>query len=259
MLKLISWNVNGIRAALRKDAFAFLQKEKPDVLCLQETRAHPEEAGDFLPALPHKAWNPAEKRGYSGTTVFSRLAPLSVRAGIGLKRHDGEGRVLTFELDDLFIVSVYTPNSQRALTRLPYRKSWDGAFLRYLRRLREEKPVIFCGDLNVAHEEIDLARPRENRGANGFTDQERSAFRAILRAGFIDSFRALHPEGGQYTWWRQGGGSRERNIGWRIDYVMISDTLRPFVKKAFILPDVMGSDHCPVGIVLDSRTPAGRG
>jgi exodeoxyribonuclease-3 len=252
MLKLISWNVNGIRAALRKDAFAFLSREKPDVLCLQETRARPEEAGDLLPSLPYKAWNPATKPGYSGTAVFSRHAPLSVRTGIGVRAHDGEGRVLAFELHQFFIVSVYTPNSQRQLTRLAYRQSWDRAFLRFLRRLEKEKPVIFCGDLNVAHQEIDLARPRENRGAHGFTDAERSGFSAILRAGFIDSFRSLHPEAGQYTWWRQGGGSRERNVGWRIDYVVISDALRPRLKKAFILPHVAGSDHCPVGIVLDT-------
>jgi exodeoxyribonuclease III len=258
MLKLISWNVNGIRAALRKDAFAFLLKEKPDVLCLQETRAVPEDVGDFLPALPYKAWNPAQRPGYSGTTVFSRHAPLSVRTGIGVKGHDGEGRVLTFELDNLFIVSVYTPNSQRQLARLPYRKIWDRAFLRFLRRLQENKPVIFCGDLNVAHEEIDLARPRENRGANGFTDQERSAFRAMLTEGFVDSFRALHAEGGQYTWWHQVSRARERNVGWRIDYVMISEALRPLLKKAFILPEVAGSDHCPVGIVLGSPSIARR-
>jgi exodeoxyribonuclease III len=256
MLKLISWNVNGIRAALRKDALAFLQKEKPDILCLQETRARPEDVGDLLPSLPHKAWNPADRPGYSGTAVFCRRAPLGVRTGIGVKAHDGEGRVTAIELDHFFVVSVYTPNSQRELTRLPYRRKWDRAFLGYLRRLGEEKPVIFCGDLNVAHQEIDLARPRENRGAHGFTDEERAGFTAILHAGFVDTFRALHPEAGQYTWWRQGGGSRERNIGWRIDYVVISEELRPRLKKAFILPAVQGSDHCPVGILLDASAVA---
>jgi exodeoxyribonuclease-3 len=251
MLKLISWNVNGIRAALRKKSFSFLDREKPDILCLQETRALPEEAGDPFPKLAHSAWNPAEKPGYAGTAVFSRRPPLSVRAGMGMKAHDGEGRVLLFELDRLYILSVYTPNSRRDLTRLPYRALWDRAFLRFLRRLQAEKPVVFCGDLNVAHEEIDLARPRENRGTHGFTDEERAGFTAILRAGFIDSFRALHPEGGHYTWWNLATRSRERNIGWRIDYVVISASLRPLLKKAFILPEVTGSDHCPVGIVLD--------
>jgi exodeoxyribonuclease III len=250
MLKLVSWNVNGIRAALRKDAFAFLAKEKPDILCLQETRARPDEAGDLLPQFPFQAWNPAVRPGYSGTAVFSRKPPLSVRPGIGVKGHDAEGRVLAVELDHCFVVSVYTPNSQRDLGRLPYRTTWDRAFLRYLLKLDQEKPVVFCGDLNVAHREIDLARPRDNRGAHGFTDQERDGFSAILAAGFVDTFRELHPEGGHYTWWLQAGRARERNIGWRIDYVVISRSLAPLLKKAFILPAVHGSDHCPVGIVL---------
>ncbi len=234
----------------RRDGFAFLQKERPHVLCLQETRAGPAEAGKVLPAFPHQLWYPAVRPGYSGTAVFSRLKPLSVRRGIGAREHDQEGRVLTVELARVFVVSVYTPNSRRDLSRLPYRRRWDRAFLRFLRRLEERKPVVFCGDLNVAHEEIDLARPKENHHTHGFTDEERAGFGAILRAGFIDTFRDLHPEGGRYTWWQVATRARERNIGWRIDYVVISKGLRPRLRKAFILDRVTGSDHCPVGVTL---------
>ena len=195
MLKLISWNVNGIRAAVRKKGFSFLDEEKPDILCLQETRALPEEAGDPFPKLAHSAWNPAEKPGYAGTAVFSRHPPLSVRAGMGVKEHDREGRVLVFELDPLFIVSVYTPNSRRDLTRLPYRRLWDRAFLRFLEGLQAEKPVVFCGDLNVAHEEIDLARPRENRGTHGFTDEERVRVRGGPGRGVRRQFSRAAPRG----------------------------------------------------------------
>jgi exodeoxyribonuclease-3 len=250
-LKLISWNVNGIRAVRRKNGFSFLAREKPDLLCLQETRALPRDAEGLFPRLPYQAWNPAERPGYAGTAIYSKVEPLSVRAGIGVKEHDREGRVLTVELEHLFVMSVYTPNSRRDLSRLPYRSRWDRAFLRFLRRLQAVKPVLFCGDINVAHEEIDLARPRENRGVHGFTDQERAGFRSILRAGFTDTFRELHPEGGAYTWWNLATRSRARNVGWRIDYVVISQSLRPALREAFILPKVMGSDHCPVGVVLD--------
>lgn len=250
-LKLISWNVNGVRAVQRKNGFSFLDEEKPDLLCLQETRADPAQADGFFPRLPHQGWNPAERPGYAGTAVCSRTAPLSVRTGMGVKQHDREGRVLIFELKQLFVVSVYTPNSRRDLSRLPYRARWDRAFLRFLLGLQAVKPVLFCGDINVAHQEIDLARPRENRGTHGFTDQERAGFSAILRAGFTDTFRELHPEGGNYTWWNLATRSRARNIGWRIDYVVISQSLRPALRKAFILQDVGGSDHCPVGVVLD--------
>ena len=235
----------------RKDGFAFLDDERPDILCLQETRAAPEDAGDLFPTLAHQRWYPAARAGYSGTAIFSRLAPLSVSAGIGVKEHDGEGRVLTFEFDRFFVVNVYVPNSRRDLSRLPYRKRWDRAFLRLLLNLASDKPVVFCGDLNVAHKDIDLARPRENRGAHGFTDEERAGFTAIIKEGFVDSFRELHAEGGRYTWWNLATRSRERNVGWRIDYVVISKALRPALREAFILPDVTGSDHCPVGIVLE--------
>jgi exodeoxyribonuclease-3 len=253
MVKLISWNVNGIRAIYRKDGLSFLESEKPHILCLQETRAGPKDLNDILPKFPHQLWFPAERPGYSGTATFSRIEPLTVRRGIGVPEHDREGRVLTVELDRLFVVNVYTPNSRRDLSRLPYRCRWDRAFLRFLKRLESRKPVLFCGDINVAHEEIDLARPKENHHTHGFTDQERAGFSAILRAGFVDTFRSLHAEEGNYTWWNLATRARERNVGWRIDYVVISESLRPALSKAFILPKVMGSDHCPVGVTLSIR------
>jgi exodeoxyribonuclease-3 len=254
-VKLISWNVNGIRAVQRRHGFAFLNTERPDILCVQETRAHPEDVGTVFSELPHQVWNPAQKPGYAGTAIFSLLAPLSVRRGIGEKSHDGEGRVLTIELDAFFVVCVYTPNSRRDLSRLAYRQRWDRAFLRFLKRLQAEKPVIFCGDINVAHQEIDLARPRENHRTHGFTDEERAGFSAILGAGFVDSFRELHSGGGHYTWWNLAMRCRERNVGWRIDYVVISAALRPWLSEAFILPQVLGSDHCPVGVTIELRNP----
>ena len=203
-----------------------------------------------LAAFPYQHWFPAQRPGYSGTATFSCIEPLSVRRGIGVPEHDREGRVLTLELPQLFVVNVYTPNSRRDLSRLAYRGGWDGAFLRFLKRLERRKPVLFCGDINVAHEEIDLARPKENHHTHGFTDQERAGFSAILEAGFMDSFRELHPEGGNYTWWNLATRARERNVGWRIDYVVISKSLRPELCEAFILPNVEGSDHCPVGVTL---------
>jgi len=250
-LKLISWNVNGIRAVLRRGGFAFLDDERPDILCLQEVRATREQAGPMLPRLPHQFWNPAPRPGYSGTATFSRVEPLSVRTGMGSREHDGEGRVLTLELERLFVVNVYTPNSQRELGRLGYRVRWDRTFLRFISRLERSKPVLFCGDINVAHEEIDLARPRENRGTHGFTDEERAGFSAIIARGFVDAFRERVKEGGHYTWWNVSSRARERNVGWRIDYVVISASLRPALRDAFILSKVAGSDHCPVGVALE--------
>ena len=249
-LKLISWNVNGLRAVLRRKGFAFLARERPHVLCLQETRTGPDDLGRILPGLPYQHWYPALRPGYSGTATFSLQEPLSVRRGLGVPEHEREGRVLTTEFEELFVINVYTPNSRRDLSRLPYRLDWDRAFLRFLRRLSARKPVLFCGDINVAHEEIDLARPKENHHTHGFTDKERAGFSAILRAGFVDTFRALHPEGGNYTWWNLATRARERNVGWRIDYVVISESLRRSLTEAFILPKVMGSDHCPVGVTL---------
>jgi exodeoxyribonuclease-3 len=250
-LKVVSWNVNGIRAVTRRNGFAFLDEVRPDILCLQEVRARREQAGPLLPRLPHQFWNPAPRAGYSGTATFSRIEPLAVRTGMGSREHDGEGRVLTLELERLFVVNVYTPNSQRDLGRLPYRLRWDRVFLRFIRRLELLKPVLFCGDINVAHEEIDLARPRENRLTHGFTDEERAGFSAIVARGFVDTFRERVKEGGHYTWWNVSSRARERNVGWRIDYVVISAALRPALRDAFILPGVTGSDHCPVGAVLE--------
>jgi len=250
-LRFISWNVNGIRSALKKGLLDFIAREQPDVLCLQEVRARPEQVAEVAwPTGYHCYWNPAQRAGYSGTAIFTKKEPLAVRPGIGVARHDTEGRVLTLELADYFVVNCYTPNSQRELTRLDYRQEWDRAFLRYLRRLEKEKPVAFCGDLNVAHTEIDLARPKENVRNHGFTIEERDGFSRLIKAGFIDSFREFESSGGHYTWWSQMGGARARNVGWRIDYWLISPQLRRRLKRAWILKDVTGSDHCPVAMEL---------
>jgi exodeoxyribonuclease-3 len=221
------------------------------VLCIQEARATPDQLADVdLPRGYLQFWNPAEKAGYAGTTTFSKVEPLDVTRGIGSPRHDREGRVLTLEFADHFLVNCYTPNSQRELTRLGYRQQWDRAFLRFLRRLEERKPVVFCGDINVAHTEIDLARPKDNVRNHGFTIEERTGFSRILKAGFIDTFREFEKSGGHYTWWSQLNNARARNIGWRIDYWVISRALRPRLQRAWILAEVMGSDHCPVGMEL---------
>ena len=249
-MRLMSWNVNGIRAALKKGFLDFVAQARPDVLCLQETRALPEQVGLELTGY-HAFWNPAEKKGYSGTLTLSRAEPLSVRRGLGDPAHDAEGRVLTLEYPDFFLVNVYTPNAQRGLTRLAYRtQEWDPAFLTYLQRLEREKPAVLCGDLNVAHKEIDLANPKSNVNNAGFTPQERASFDRLVAAGFVDTFRAFTPEGGHYTWWSQMGRAREKNIGWRIDYFCVSSPLRPRLKRAEIRPDVQGSDHCPIELEL---------
>jgi exodeoxyribonuclease-3 len=250
-MKLISWNVNGLRAVLRKGFLDYLDREKPHILCLQETRCGPDDVEQLWPASYTTYWNVAQKKGYSGTAIFTRCRPLTITPGMGRPHHDQEGRVLTAEFEDFFLVNVYVPNSQRELTRLPYRQQWDRDFLRYLKQLEQRKPVIWCGDLNVAHTELDLANPKANVGNHGFTPQERAGFSAFLEAGFLDTFRVFHPGGGHYTWWSQMPGVRQRNIGWRIDYFLISNTLRPRLKRAFIRPNVMGSDHCPVGIEFE--------
>lgn len=250
-MKLISWNVNGLRAVLRKNFLDYLQEEAPDIICLQETRAGPNDVGQLMFLDGYSThWNVAQKKGYSGTAIFTRIEPLSVSCGIGVEEHDCEGRVLTAEYSDFFLVNVYTPNSQRSLNRLPYRLQWDPAFLAYLKNLEQAKPVVFCGDMNVAHQEIDLTRAKANVGNNGFTTQERAGFQAFIEAGFIDTFREFEAGGGHYTWWSLANNTRPRNIGWRIDYFLISTSLRPRLKQAFIRPDVLGSDHCPVGIEL---------
>ena len=249
-MKLLSWNVNGLRAVLRKNFLEFLDQEKPDILCLQETKARPEDVEQLWPATYQTHWNSADKKGYSGTVIFTQPRPRSVANGIAAAMHNMEGRVVTAEYPDFYVVNVYTPNSQRELTRLDYRQEWDRAFLAYLLDLQKRKPVIFCGDLNVAHTPLDLTNPKANVRNHGFTIEERSGFDALLAAGFVDTFREFEKGGGHYTWWSPMMGARKRNVGWRIDYVLISAALRPRLHRAFILPGVLGSDHCPVGIEL---------
>jgi len=249
-MKLISWNVNGLRAVLRKNFLEYLAEERPDILCLQETKAGPDDVEQLWPADYTTYWNTAQKKGYSGTVIFTKQRPIRTACGIGMAEHDTEGRVLTAEFPEYHLVNVYVPNSKRELTRLPYRQQWDRDFLRYLKKLEKKKPVIFCGDLNVAHTEIDLANPKANVKNHGFTPEERAGFDAFVKAGFIDTFREFKKDGGHYTWWAPFANARARNIGWRIDYFLASSALRPRLKKAFIRSEVLGSDHCPVGIEL---------
>jgi exodeoxyribonuclease III len=248
-MKLLSWNVNGIRAALKAGFLDFVKKDQPDILCIQETKAQEEQVSLTLPGY-QQYWSSADKKGYSGTATFTKKKPLAVTFGIGMDNHDREGRLITAEYPDFFLVNVYAPNAQHGLPRLDYKRQWDKDFLAFIKKLEKKKPVIFCGDLNVAHQEIDLANPKENRRNAGFTDEERADFSKALSAGFVDTFREFHKEGGQYTWWTYRFNARKRNIGWRIDYVVMSQRLRPRLKDAFILKDVTGSDHCPVGVLL---------
>lgn len=251
-MKLISWNVNGVRSVLGKGLLDFWTAEKPDVLCLQETKARPEQVADVeWPRGYASHWNSAEKPGYSGTASFSKIEPLAHTNGMGIDEHDREGRIVTLEYDDFYLVNVYTPNSQRELTRLDYRtRSWEPTFRAYLKKLEKKKPVIFCGDLNVAHTELDLANPKTNRKNAGFTDEERAEFQALIDAGFVDTFRLFTQGNGHYTWWSYMNQARPRNIGWRIDYFLVSPSLVPRVKSARILPHIAGSDHCPVVLEL---------
>ena len=250
-LKIISWNVNGIRAVLKKGFLDFVKKEKPDILCVQETKAHPEQVDIQLSDYKHHFWNSAEKKGYSGTAVFSKIQPLTVTYGFGINEHDNEGRVITLEFNDFFLVNVYTPNSKHELLRLDYRQEWDKEFLKHMKTLEKLKPVIFCGDLNVAHKEIDLANPKANRFNPGFTDEERAGFDNYIKADFIDTFREFNQEPEEYSWWSYRFNARVRNVGWRIDYFCISNQLRKQLKDAFILQNVIGSDHCPTGMIID--------
>ena len=250
-MKLISWNVNGLRAMLRKNFLDYLDAEKPHILCLQETKASPNDVEQLWSVAYTTYWNTAQKKGYSGTAIFTKTRPLNVTNGIGITEHDQEGRVITAEYPDLFLVNVYVPNSKRELSRLSYRQEWDRDFLRYLKKLERKKPVIFCGDLNVAHTELDLTNPDANVKNHGFTPEEREGFAAFVKAGFLDTFREFETEGGHYTWWSPMPGVRSRNVGWRIDYFLISAALRPRLKSAFIRADVQGSDHCPVGIEIN--------
>lgn len=247
-MKLLSWNVNGLRSALGKGFLDFLKMEDPHVLCLQESRVLPEQI-TFAPEGYDIFWNPAEKKGYSGTMVLSKVPPLHVETGIKDPVHDTEGRVLNVEFDHFTLVNVYTPNSGDGLKRLDYRQEWDRAFLKHLKKLQKKKPVIVCGDLNVAHEEIDLKHPDRNRTNAGFTDEERKGFSTLLKNGFIDTFRHEHPdEPDHYSWWSYRGNARKNNSGWRIDYFLADTKIHPSVKNPRILSSVMGSDHCPVGI-----------
>lgn len=249
-MKLISWNVNGLRAVLKKNFLEFLDSERPDVLCLQEIKCGTEDVEQLWPGHYSTYWNCAQKKGYSGTAIFTKKPPAKVSNGVDILEHDNEGRVQTAEFEDFFLVNVYVPNSKRDLSRLTYRQKWDRDFLAYLKGLEKKKPVIFCGDLNVAHTEIDLANPKSNVHNHGFTPEERTGFTAFVNAGFIDTFREFEKGGGHYTWWSVFGGARSRNVGWRLDYFLISKSFRPHLKTAFIRNKVLGSDHCPVGIEI---------
>ena len=245
-MKIISWNVNGIRAVIKKGFYDFVEEYQPDILCIQETKAHKEQVDLDLSNYPYQYWNSAVKKGYSSTAIFSKLKPLNVINDMGIEEHDQEGRVITMELDKYYLVTVYTPNSKRELLRLPYREKWDADFLEYMKKLEKDKPVIFCGDLNVAHKEIDLKNPKTNHFNPGFTDEERRGFSNIVESGFIDTFREFNKDGGHYTWWSYMFQARKRDIGWRIDYFCISKILKSKLLDAYILKDVMGSDHAPV-------------
>ena len=252
-MKLISWNVNGLRAAMGKgfmDAFTALDA---DIFCLQETKLQEGQIQMELPGY-HQYWNYAEKKGYSGTAIFTKQEPLSVRYGIGVDEFDHEGRVITLEYPDFFFITVYTPNSQDGLARLPYRMQWEDTFLQYLKGLEKEKPVVFCGDLNVAHQEIDIKNPKSNIHNAGFTQEERDKMTALLGSGFIDTFRYFHPDvTGAYSWWSYRFRAREHNAGWRIDYFITSEALRPRLESACIHPEIFGSDHCPVELMLSDE------
>lgn len=250
-MKLISWNVNGLRAVVGKGFVEIFSDLDADIFCLQETKLHPEQISLELPGY-ELLWNSADKKGYSGTAVFTKHTPLSVRYDFGEALHRHEGRVITAEYADFFLVCCYTPNSQDALKRLSYRMDWEDAFRAYLLELDAEKPVILCGDLNVAHQEIDLKNPKTNRKSPGFSDAEREKMSELLDLGFADTYRSLHPtQEDAYTWWSYRAGARARNVGWRIDYFLVSQRLLPRVQSADIYPEVLGSDHCPVGISLD--------
>lgn len=245
-MRLVSWNVNGIRACVQKGFLDFFKEIDADIFCIQESKM---QAGQLVLELEgyHQYWNYAEKKGYSGTAIFTKQEPLSVSYGIGVEEHDKEGRVITVEFEDFYMITVYTPNSQDGLARLPYRMTWEEAFLAYLKTLEETKPVVFCGDLNVAHKEIDLKNPKTNRKNAGFTDEEREKFSILLDNGFVDTFRYFYPDQKDiYSWWSYRFSARAKNAGWRIDYFCVSDCLKDRLVDAKILTEIMGSDHCPV-------------
>ena len=249
-MKLISWNVNGLRACRDKGFMDFFKEVDADVFCLQETKLQEGQIELDMPGY-HQYWNYAEKKGYSGTAIFTKKEPISVRNGIGVEEHDHEGRVITAEFEEFYVATVYTPNSQRELTRLAYRMQWEEAFLQYLKKLEETKPVIFCGDLNVAHKEIDLKNPKTNRKNAGFTDEERECFTKVVKSGFVDTFRYFYPDQTEvYSWWSYMGQARAKNVGWRIDYFVASESLKDKLADAKIHMQVLGSDHCPVELNL---------
>ena len=249
-MKFISWNVNGFRAVLTKGFEDYFKSIDADIFCIQETKMQVGQA-DFAPEGYFQYWYSAEKKGYSGTAVFAKKEPLSVRYGIGIPEHDTEGRAITLEYEDFYLLCVYTPNAQRELARLSYRMEWEDALRAYILELDKAKPVIYCGDLNVAHNEIDLKNPKTNHFSAGFSDEERGKFTELLACGFADTFRTLYPERIEYSWWSYMRKAREKNVGWRIDYFVVSERLLPRIKDSFILTEVMGSDHCPVGIELE--------
>ena len=250
-MKLISWNVNGIRACLTKGFTDFFEAVNADVFCIQETKCQ-EGQVDLKFDGYYSFWNSAERKGYSGTAIFCKNKPLNVTYGIGIEEHDKEGRVITVEFEKYYVVTIYTPNSKRGLERLEYRQVWEDEVRKYLLNLKNKKPVIMCGDLNVAHKEIDLKNPKTNRGNAGFTDEEREKMTNLLNVGFVDTYRYLYPDKEEaYSWWSYMGRAREKNIGWRIDYFIVSDDIKDKIKDAMIYPDIFGSDHCPVGLEID--------
>ena len=249
-MKFISWNVNGFRAVLNKGFEEFFNEQNADFFCIQETKMQPGQA-EFNPDGYFQYWYSAEKKGYSGTAIFAKQEPISVWYGLDVEKHDHEGRAITLEYENFYLLCVYTPNSQRELTRLQYRQEWEDDLREYIKSLDATKPVIYCGDLNVAHQEIDLKNPKTNHHSAGFTDEERNKFTELLNAGFSDTFRTLYPEKIEYSWWSYMFQARAKNVGWRIDYFVVSDRLMPQVKDSVIYTEVMGSDHCPVGIEID--------
>lgn len=250
-MKLISWNVNGLRACVEKGFLDFFKEADADVFCLQETKLQEGQISLELPGY-YQYWNYAEKKGYSGTALFTKTKPLSVTYGIGVEEHDHEGRVITAEFDQYYVVTVYTPNSQRELTRLAYRMKWEEDFLAYIKKLEKHKPVIFCGDLNVAHHEIDLKNPKTNHKNAGFTDEERGCFSKVIESGFVDTYRYFYPDKeGVYSWWSYMFQARSKNAGWRIDYFVVSKSLEERLQGANIHTQIPGSDHCPVELTID--------
>ena len=250
-MKLISWNVNGLRAVINKGFMDFFKKADADIFCVQETKMQEGQLELILDGY-YQYWNSAEKKGYSGTAIFTKEKPLNVSYGLGREEHDKEGRIITLEFENFYFVDCYTPNSKRELERLDYRMVWEDEVRKYLKKLDEVKPVIYCGDLNVAHEEIDLKNPKTNRRNAGFTDEERNKMTELLSAGFTDSFRYLYPEKeNRYSWWSYMGHAREKNVGWRIDYFIVSNSIQEKIKDSIIHSDVMGSDHCPIELQIE--------